>query len=613
MEYGSPAGSTNCSHCLKYYYMNADGDCPLCPLGTDCDNYGSTLEGLIITPGYFRYSEKSTHVYRCPYPTHCVGGNVTGDGLCSSSSTGSLCTACMPGFYLRDAMSECLPCGDVSDLWWLGPALLLLALAFMASLGYRQRQRITDWVTENAEFLQMSARDVSARITAFFVTMQTIVLIQSNHLDLGGAPTPEPYGSFLNHLSMFSLDLVQMLPADCLVENQWSHFDSLLLETLIPIIILASILVVESIEKYHFKLPGSNWKTRVGYFVVVLLLVLPAISRRIAQTFTCSFFDNKDLSFLVADYSIDCYSEKYQIFVVYAVLSLFVYPIGVPLVFYFWLRQFRLKLDNPAVDEKQWVEERKQFVDVHDHPIASYGLSFRPQYWYYDVVTLVRRLTLTSFALIFTSAADSLIFIFVVSILMLVIERESSPYLKPETSMSVYILHWQVVLFIQGLLLADAALTDDAGIVTIGISLLLLNLFMILVLVFGARETMRRAALAVEKASRRTSAVVRRASLLTHVTQKSSASGGLEVELGDLSQVFSTDASHTPSGEISASVENPILKKKEGTAEHPASLHCGPDDDTTAPLPSFSSRPPLPVPMPEGKPGDRGRRVTSIF
>ena len=78
-------------------------------------------------------------------------------------------------------------------------------------------------------------------------------------------------------------------------------------------------------------------------------------------------------------------------------------------------------------------------------------------------MTIFRRLLLTSFVLVIPDPAQMLIFVLLVSTLMLVIEREAEPFVKRETSLSVYILQWQVVLFIQGLLLIDADLTNRTG------------------------------------------------------------------------------------------------------------------------------------------------------
>ena len=76
--------------------------------------------------------------------------------------------------------------------------------------------------------------------------------------------------------------------------------------------------------------------------------------------------------------------------------------------------------------------------------------------------------------------------------------------------MSVYVLQWQVVLFIQGLLMLDAELTNSVGATTIGLALLALNLLLVVIILMGAKETVRRTARASQNASRRLSTAVRR-------------------------------------------------------------------------------------------------------
>ena len=63
-------------------------------------------------------------------------------------------------------------------------------LAVAAGGAHVKRSYIEDWFKRNSEWLRKSSRDISARLVAVFVNMQIIVLIQSNHTELGGKPTP---------------------------------------------------------------------------------------------------------------------------------------------------------------------------------------------------------------------------------------------------------------------------------------------------------------------------------------------------------------------------------------------------------------------------------------
>ena len=167
-----------------------------------------------------------------------------------------------------------------------------------------------------------------------------------------------------------------MLPADCMVENNWSHYDSLLVETLTPILVLFCMGVGDLVQRLRGKESASAWKTHVGWFVVMILLVLPTISRRVCSTFQCQSYDSDDYRFLVADLSTSCLTKEHRAYEVYAIVMVIAYPIGVPLAFLVWLAQFKKDLDDPSMDEQTLIQQRKHNPAIHDHPIASFALAY---------------------------------------------------------------------------------------------------------------------------------------------------------------------------------------------------------------------------------------------
>ena len=38
------------------------------------------------------------------------------------------------------------------------------------------------------------------------------------------------------------------------------------------------------------------------------------------------------------------------------------------------------ELDDPSMDEQALIQQRKQNLAIHDHPIASFALAYRPRY-----------------------------------------------------------------------------------------------------------------------------------------------------------------------------------------------------------------------------------------
>ena len=82
---------------------------------------------------------------------------------------------CDTGFFLRDATLTCWPCGQSSD-WWFGlVAAVIVVLVLSASLS-KYREEVNRWLLRNKE----RVNETSLRLTAFFITVQVILLLQVN-------------------------------------------------------------------------------------------------------------------------------------------------------------------------------------------------------------------------------------------------------------------------------------------------------------------------------------------------------------------------------------------------------------------------------------------------
>jgi hypothetical protein len=60
------------------------------------------------------------------------------------------------------------------------------------------------------------------------------------------------------------------------------------------------------------------------------------------------------LSYLSSDYTISCHSGEYMFIKIYAAIFIFVYPLGVPLL-YFWLLYKARDRINPPVENAEEV------------------------------------------------------------------------------------------------------------------------------------------------------------------------------------------------------------------------------------------------------------------
>uniref|UniRef100_A0A7S2D0A1 Tyrosine-protein kinase ephrin type A/B receptor-like domain-containing protein n=1 Tax=Florenciella parvula TaxID=236787 RepID=A0A7S2D0A1_9STRA len=265
----------------------------------------------------------------------------------------------------------------------------------------------------------------------------------------------------------------------------------------------------EDIKPTHVKQLGA-------YFMQAALLILPATSLRIAKSVRCDYFDcptglsgktldfescgefdNPAYGYLAADYTIDCLDSEFQSMdrywsmFTYSMCMIFIYPIGIPLALWVSLYRIRDKLNPPGMHEHTAIKHRKDDFDglLLKEPIAQFATHYRPHVWYYEVYALLRRLVLTSLALACPDLGSTTIFVLSVSLITLVIEKESQPHVNPYLTAFTYMLHWQVILVILFTLLLDAEMTSGIGAVFISVSLLIVNIGMIAIVLFDTRET----------------------------------------------------------------------------------------------------------------------------
>ena len=100
------------------------------------------------------------------------------------------------------------------------PLVLLIAaligglVAFVIYTKHKERimtfyERISERLTEYSE-----------RLTAVISLMQILTILNSTHTSRGGAEVPSPYLEFMHSFSFLTLDVVTIVPFDCMWEDQ---------------------------------------------------------------------------------------------------------------------------------------------------------------------------------------------------------------------------------------------------------------------------------------------------------------------------------------------------------------------------------------------------------
>ena len=140
--------------CAAGYYASVSSECVSCPPGTLCETIGIDVHGLLLQAGWWRISNTSVDIKRCPdYKSSnlaCVGGEGAGAGMCKDTLDGPFCVLCSGGvghYYDKDD-KKCYECGADTRCvssppppYLLSPQLPLLLLSGTARWARCSSQR----------------------------------------------------------------------------------------------------------------------------------------------------------------------------------------------------------------------------------------------------------------------------------------------------------------------------------------------------------------------------------------------------------------------------------------------------------------------------------------
>ena len=173
--YTSLPGARACSVCVATHFMHATKGCVAKPRGVDKSegSEGSTVETLDVNEAFFRFSTTSAEIEACPLSANCLGG--VNASACAEGSFGPLCALCEPSYHVSVKSEACVVC-ESSNVW-VGPLVLFGLLALAALVAAVLSSRVA--VAYRAHKQQVD--EAIEKLVALFVTMQILVILQSNH------------------------------------------------------------------------------------------------------------------------------------------------------------------------------------------------------------------------------------------------------------------------------------------------------------------------------------------------------------------------------------------------------------------------------------------------
>ena len=196
------------------------------------------------------------------------------------------------------------------------------------------------------------------------------------------------YERFLDGAEMLRFDTGWILSASCFVRMDFH--DRVVTSTVGPLAALAVLGLTYAVAWYrnrscHEALQKVGRK-HVSVALWTTFLVYSSVSSTVFKVFFCESLDDGE-SYLRADYRISCSSSRHRAMQVYAGLMVFVYPVGIPLVYAALLFWGRDALKIAAVRNMD-----ESHVQAAARQLSS---PYRPGCFYYEVIECGRRVLLT--------------------------------------------------------------------------------------------------------------------------------------------------------------------------------------------------------------------------
>ena len=199
----------------------------------------------------------------------------------------------------------------------------------------------------------------------------------------------------MNALKFVNFEFLPSLNVECAFP-EIDYIHKMLITTLAPIFVCVLIILVSWPIKRSF---GKAMTWSISTILTISFLVFISTSSTLFGYFKTDEIVDTGRVYLELDYSVDVQYSRYTRMEAYAVAMLFVYPVGIPALYFVLLFRERAVLKKPF--EQRTPEEANQVA--HLGFLAS---SYKPEYWYMEVFECFRRLY-SSAALVFITPGSA--------------------------------------------------------------------------------------------------------------------------------------------------------------------------------------------------------------
>jgi hypothetical protein len=417
------------------------------------------------------------------------------------------CAVCQDG-YISIGTYSCSACNGTADKITIGVFITLLMIMVLGSWCFiNDLLALDDLNTASTSAsncctstVQTAFKKLSKALAAipFSALRVPLVVIQTltQFISITGLKLPPLYEKYLRWLSLINLDMKWLLSAGCIVNIDF--YGKLLTTTVLPICVIAVLGLIHLRVRYRHQpyrvittaaaLHEDSLNKAIAKHSRALLaftfLIFSPVSTVVFQTFACDYLEGTNDSWLRADYSITCDSDRYKAYRVYGVSMILLYPLGIPALYIYmlWRHRVNLKKNNDQRD-----------VDRTLQTTSFLWSPYTPNTYWWEVVECIRRLLLAGFLVfILPGTAGQAAVSCVFAILSTVAFSHYKPLAVPLDSKN-YLLGCNILflsMFVALLLKVDYIGADSYQSKTVfSVVLIILNLWLFLSAIFQVAFT----------------------------------------------------------------------------------------------------------------------------
>jgi len=351
---------------------------------------------------------------------HCPGVAAT-DSLCAANRGGPLCAQCLEG-YSETVGGICQNCsGSVSVVFFViivvivASILIGMYVVILRSGSEMMEAAAREDASKQERVRRSTIGEKSDAFGADDVGLDYDTNRYGDHISWHGPPSPRPnftykmkialsfiqivtnvaigletpwpatFKTFIGWFNPANLDFVQLSAVKCVVTS--TYYTKLWTFCIIPVLLITGVILFVLIPGYIAN-SGSTPEGRTARKIVrkktwklvlfTLFLVYPSVSSFVLRLYVCKYVDG--VAYLVADFAITCYDSTYNFHARLDIITVILYPVGIPLFIYAMINRYKNRLDEVGI--------RAELGFLYD--------AYDRQFFFWELLDMVHKLTLVS-------------------------------------------------------------------------------------------------------------------------------------------------------------------------------------------------------------------------